>query len=654
MTTRAANRFRILCYAALLAALNFYFCRELFRTAYLDNFQSNEGILVQLAHFITQHFGAKWYPYWNIGLPAENTYEPLMPALIALLSAVTPVSPPLALHILCGLFLCLVPVAWFWLMWRWGLDSTCAFVAGLIYSLISPSNFPIHALPEIFEWRRIRDVVFWGDIAHLIATGFLPVALLMIERAIRVRRPIYYLAAVVFSALTSLSDQFGITALSLCTLAVVASLDFKEMRPGLGRAMFIGVLTYLSACRVLTPGALAIVSKNAQLLGEDYRFSKFSILGWAIVIAGAAVIRYAARRAGFPIRFASIMAWTFWSIYAMWLTWHIPILPVTERYCLEVDLGVCLLLAILLWQIPVRVRWAVLAVLLALAVPQVRKIRHNARLLMKPIDATQTVEYRSSEWIARNLPGVRIMDGGAATYWFDYWTDNPQLSGGHDGLAPNIMQRIATFTIFVGENAGARDAEYSIFWMKAFGVGAIYVAGANSPDHIHPFIHPEKFEGRLRELWKEGDAHIYSSGVRTNSLAHIIPPGAVVASRPIHGLDTAPAEAYVRALDDVSLPEATVQWQSTDRGTIDATLTPGQLVSLQVTYDPGWIASSNGRQLTIRSDGLGMMVIEPQSAGPTKIDIEFTGGVERAWLFALSVITIMGLCFWTATSFVRR
>jgi hypothetical protein len=654
MKVARSTRLEILCFAAVLAALNFYFCRELFRTEYLDNFQSNEGILVQLAHFLRQHAGAKWYPYWNVGLPIENTYEPVVPVLIALLSLLTPISPPLALHVLCGTFLCLIPVAWCWLLWRWGVSARCVFAGGLLYSLVSPSMYWFHGAAGLVESRRVTDVAFWGDIAHMIATGFLPLALFAIERAIRTGRTRYFLMAVLCSALTSLSDQFGITALSFCTIALVASLPAAETPRGAARALFIGAATYLSVGRVLTPAVLAIVSKNSQLLGADYRFTLRSLLGWSIVVAGAAVVVLVTRRASLPVRFMSLMAWIFTSMYALWLSWHIPVLPVTERYGLEVDLSLCLLAAIAVWKLPRRFRLAILAAALIAAVPQAVRVRQTAQPLLKAVDVHQTVEYRSSKWIASNLPGLRIMVGGAASYWFDYWTDNPQLSGGHDGLAPNFMQRVATFTIYSGENAGTLDAADSIFWMKAYGVSAIYVAGAHSPDKIHPFVHPEKFAGVLPVLWQDGDSTVYSSGRGSGSLAHIIPASAVVMRQPMHGLDTAPAEAYVRAIDDPSLPSANLKWVAPDRGRISGNISPGQVVAVQVTYDPGWVARQGGKRLSIKADGLDMMVIEPEATGPAAIDLEFEGGTQRTLMLAISGATILSLCLWGLAGAVRN
>jgi hypothetical protein len=155
-------------------------------------------------------------------------------------------------------------------------------------------------------------------------------------------------------------------------------------------------------------------------------------------------------------------------------------------------------------------------------------------------------------------------------------------------------------------------------------------------------------------LWQEGDTEIYASANHSRSLAHVIPASAVVEKQPVHGLDIAPAEPYVRALDDTSLPEAALEWESTDRGRIDAMVAPGQVVSVQEGYDPGWTASSGGRQLTVRADALGMIVIDPAGVGSRQITLEFTGGRPRKLLLGISGMTILALCLWGAFSLWRR
>jgi hypothetical protein len=435
-----------------------------------------------------------------------------------------------------------------------------------------------------------------------------------------------------------LSDELGITALCLCTLVLVASLDPPEIRKGAVRAALIGACTYLCVCRIQTPVVFAIVSQNAQVLGADYRFSKLTFAGWAIVLAGAAAVRFAVRRAGFVTRFTALMAWTFSSIYAIYYTLAIPVLPLTHRYDLEMDLGLTALGAICIWQLPDRFRRAAVAVILLAAVPQAVRIRLHQRRLLLPANVEQTVEHRAAKWISQNLPDTRVLVGGDATYWFSYWTENPQMSGGHEGLAPNIVQQFVTYAVY------DQDAAIATFWMKAFGAGAIYVPGPLSPDKTHPFVRPAKFTGVLRELWREDDTAIYATGTRSASLAHVIPATAVATKRPVNGLDIGAAEAYIRALDDVSLPDASLRWMSPDNARIDAVTAAGQVVSVQVTYDRGWTARSAGKQLAVRRDALGMMVVEPLTAGPCRIDLEFTGGWQRQVLLALSVSMTLGLC----------
>jgi len=109
-------------------------------------------------------------------------------------------------------------------------------------------------------------------------------------------------------------------------------------------------------------------------------------------------------------------------------------------------------------------------------------------------------------------------------------------------------------------NTGSRDAEYSIFWLKAFGVRTIAVTGPDSTEHYNALANPRKFDGVLPLLWSEGDDAIYEVTSRSASLAHVIPSSAVVTHRPSHGLDIAPVEPYVAALDDPAYPAASLRW----------------------------------------------------------------------------------------------
>jgi hypothetical protein len=53
-----------------------------------------------------------------------------------------------------------------------------------------------------------------------------------------------------------------------------------------------------------------------------------------------------------------------------------------------------------------------------------------------------------------------------------------------------------------------------------------------------------------------------------------------------------------------------------------------QILSVQVSYHPGWNAFTAGRRLKTFGDHLGQLVIEPDCAGPCTVDISYDGGIE--------------------------
>jgi len=99
-----------------------------------------------------------------------------------------------------------------------------------------------------------------------------------------------------------------------------------------------------------------------------------------------------------------------------------------------------------------------------------------------------------------------------------------------------------------------------------------------------------------------------SSRPDTGSLAHVIAPGQAVSRTPAGYQDTEPLAGYLAALADPQAPPAACKWLSPHEAEITASLEPGQLISVQVTYAPGWRARWNGASCPIRRDGLGLML----------------------------------------------
>jgi hypothetical protein len=75
-------------YTAILLWMNAYICREWFTTptAYMNSMHGFWTALARMGDGGWWH--ARWWPYWDAGIPFEFAYSPLVPLLTAAWSAV--------------------------------------------------------------------------------------------------------------------------------------------------------------------------------------------------------------------------------------------------------------------------------------------------------------------------------------------------------------------------------------------------------------------------------------------------------------------------------------------------------------------------------------------------------------------------------------
>jgi hypothetical protein len=192
-----------------------------------------------------------------------------------------------------------------------------------------------------------------------------------------------------------------------------------------------------------------------------------------------------------------------------------------------------------------------------------------------------------------------------------------------------------------------RDGPTSVLWLKAFGAEVVFVSGPRGREYYKAFRDPQKFEGLLPVLWREGGDVLYGMPKRSVSLAHVIRPGDAVREPPAGHDDIAAVRSYVEALEDPALPVAELEWQSRSRALIRAHgLQPSHLLSVQISYHPGWRAYRNGESIRPREDGLGLMLIEPQCRGECEIELIYDGGTEMSLAKAASAGAVLLLAGW--------
>ena len=76
---------------------------------------------------------------------------------------------------------------------------------------------------------------------------------------------------------------------------------------------------------------------------------------------------------------------------------------------------------------------------------------------------------------------------------------------------------------------------------------------------------------------------------------------------------------------------------------IRVTAQPGQVVSTQVSYHPGWHATAARQKLKVNADGLGLMWLRPECAGPCDVELAYDGGWELRICRWIGFAAIAGL-----------
>jgi hypothetical protein len=411
----------------------------------------------------------------------------------------------------------------------------------------------------------------------------------------------------------------------------------------------ISVAAYALASPWIPPSTIAVIQENARTIEGDFRLVDQALPRWlAIMLLGLVWIKVMVRRLGLHFQFSIFFAYLMCVLTLMYAWAKISIVPQPIRYHLEMEMALSLVLAFTAYAIfkrtPKWVAYAAMAALLILLIKPMRQTRRYSRdFLLQAIDIQKTTEWKTAQWLNQNWRGGRVMVPGSTSFWLTAFTDTPELAGGFEQGTTNPTIRIALYGIYTGETAGTRDAEFSILWLKSLGVEAVAVSGPNSGEFYKPFRDPKKFEGVLEAIWRDGDDVFYRVSAN-GSLAHVVPRASLVARTPYNGVDVDPLRPFVAALE--SRPAADFRWTNSRSATVDANVTPGDVVHVQIAWHRGWHAIVNGARRAIEKDNIGLMAIDPGVTGACRIELNYDGGREMRiahWLSALSVISLVVL-----------
>lgn len=650
-------RARVSIGSAALFVANVFVCRELFFLEYSRHMGSIEAAYIGLSRWMLDHpSDLGWFPLWYTGVPAQNTYPPLLHWLVAATAALTGGSTAWAHHFVSAVFYALGPVSAYWLAGRLSGRWGAAFVAGLVYSFVTPSLF---LTQEIYGWTRtlwnptrLVTVLEFGEGPHITALTLLPVALVALDRALEQPRPLRCFLAAAALASVALSNWLGTFALALAAAAyLLARLGDPSRLRRIALSAGIALAAYLIASPWIPPSTLAAVRRNAQQVAGEYPMTAAHLLYWAVALGVAALVWLLCRRSGAGRMFGfSALFTTFLAALVLpYDRFGLSLMPQPFRYHLEFDLAVVWLLvfaasaAVRDWS--PRRRLVAAALVGLVLIPQILRYRGRAGELIQPIEIETTVERQVADFLKSRLPGRRVFAAGSIEFWLNAFTDNPQVGG---GFAQGIINRQIPIVHF-GVPYTPDDGADTAVWLRLYGARAVVVSWPNGRDwYPQNWVTPDKFEGVLPLLWRaaDGGEAVYGVPQRSDSLVYAIRPGDAVAQAPINNKDFEPVRALDAAMADESLPLVAVEWETPSRGVLRADLEADQRLFVQIAHHPGWTATRDGRELPIEPDGLGFFVITPGCDGPCEVRLEYDGGIEMKLAKGASLLTLLGFGVW--------
>jgi hypothetical protein len=644
---RLRQRLLFAIYLLAIVWLNAYICRQVFFIEFTGKMNSMHGFWMAMARHAGAHwFKPTWWPYWYNGAPFEYVYAPLVPALVAAIGRLSGFTVAHAFQVVSGGTYCLGPVALFLMARQLTRRAGWSFVAAVVYSLSSASALLLpdasYSLAQIGDPRRLFISFVWDEIPHQLGLAMVCLAVLFLARALQDRRFSSYVCAGLFISLALLASAFGATGLLLLGGCLLATCETATWKHNFVRVFLCGVFGYLAMCPFLPPSLIQVIRSNAGLFG-DMAWTAASTWTFAGVICGGSVLWFISRNwRPWYLRFFFLLAYLTFVIPALYIKQGLYFLPQSGRYKVELELALVLMvvfgLAVLIDRLPRAARVALAILLLWPAYRQVLAHRIFSKNAIQQADVSKTIEYQVARWTESNLPGWRVMAPGSIAQWLNTFSKVPQFTGGSYPTAPNRVQLRA-----ISDLNGFTGAALPALWYKAYGVDAVVVAGRDSPEFWQPHPNGHQFDGVFPVIWDERDTRIYAVPRPARTLVHVIPQTAVVSQAPARLSDTAQIERYVAAVDGAAEPLASLAWLQDGVARVQAALGVGQVLSVQVTYHPGWRAMAGGRAVPISQDGLGLIVLTPEHPGDYDISLVYDGGREAKVCRGISAMVLLGV-----------
>jgi hypothetical protein len=646
----------------LLFALATALLNPLYRFEYLDAWNSIEATFISDARFLSEHWPhPRWQPNWYTGTRYDYIYPPALRYGTAALSRLRHVSTARSYHLYIAL-LYSIGIAGVYLFVRTGSRSRWTAIwaaaasaavspAYLLFKIFRLDNAGVYYMP-----MRLGVLVRYGEGPHMSSFALLPISLAAAGVGLRRARPGYLAVSAVVAALVVANNFYGATALAMFFPIVAWSVWLGEQDWMVwGRAALVGVLAWGLDAFWLTPSYVRVTLDNMRWVSSPGH-------GWSAALGAVVVAAYAwlswkyAR--GRPERAWAAFVLGSLALFALNVAgnqyFDFRVIGEPGRLIPELELTIFVAVALLFAWMSRKGRWprvAAVALAIACIVPGIGYLKRAWRVLPPRASHVSRIEYTLTDWIHRNLPGVRSLATGSVRFWYNAWYDLPQLGGGSEQGLLNANVQEAYVTGLANDNI-----DQAVTWLQATGVGAIIVHDKNSQEVYHDWTNPTKFEGKLEKIFDDAAGNrIYRVPLKSPRPARVVQASALQAVRPSGPGDYPSVLRYVEVIEHG--PDTPLEFQmiGSDGMRLRSRLDAGQMLLVQQTYDPAWKAYSGGHAVTVSRDPLGFLLVDP-GPGDHEVALQFETPLENrlgSMAFGATLLALAGLG-WRAFRIARQ
>lgn len=659
----------------IIAWVNYLVISGWFNQSGPANIGSIEVSYVSMGRFLSDFGFPNFAPFWYFGFPFHIFYTPLLPFLEYLIHTLAGMPLWQTYRLLTGLGYIIAPISLFLLGWQLSRKVVGGLLAGIAYSVLPTVFYFILPSGEVasdrlseafWDPRRFTILVRWGEGPHTLSLIFVPLVGVFFAKFLKKRSFLNLLLTAILLVLTGLTNAIGLFA-ALLLMASMAFVYFVQSKQD--------KLDTLKSFLILGLISFGLISfwYNLIFISTFFRegsssggiLSSLFPWGWVGIVLALCLVYFLIKNfiKSFAIATAGLWFMVLFSVVSTYYLSAPPdesyrrleLLPQALRYNIEVDMSLSLLLGVLgaglvglfsrkfrffeVLGFGLSVGVALLAILyIADYIPIAQKQSYQS------VDLNLSREKEVATWLSTNADykkGERVFVPGNYGFYLNYFSNTWQLRGALYQASDNHFPEHIYYQL-----ANGTDPEISSAWFRAANIKYFVITGPSSLELYKEVKNPERFSGFEKVSEEKGDT-IYQIPLKNDSPVKVVSIARLKSLVvPKKGDDKKNLLAYTSWIEENLSDSLSFSAINNDTYQINGSVSQGQGILVQMTGGSGWRATdSNGHSVTIKSDPLGFMVLEPM-AGLAQIRLHR----DKPWqiwlgyfITALTIVVIIGM-----------